>query len=123
MLYYALQKASQHNSGGRQRLYAVATDHKGNVIAEAGNSYVTSHPLQYKYAVRAGRPEACFLHAEIHLLAKLAKSRKVCNTVFIARAKRDGSEGLAKPCPICAMALEAAGIVNIVYTGGDIEQE
>ena len=117
MLLYALQKAFQHNSGGRQRLYAVATDHKGNIIAEAGNSYVISHPLQYKYALRAGHPEACFLHAEIHLLAKLAKSRKACNTVYIARAKRDGSEGLAKPCPICSMALEAAGIVNIVYTG------
>lgn len=119
MLLYALQKAFQHNSGGRHRIYAVATDHKGNVIAEAGNSYVTSHPLQQKYAARAGRPEACFLHAEMHVIAKLTKMRRVCHTMYIARAKRDGSEGLAKPCPICSMALEAAGIVNIIYTGGE----
>lgn len=116
MLSYSLSKAREHDSGGRQRIYAVAVDKKGRVIAEGGNSYTISHPVQQHYATAAGRPLACFLHAEIRVLAQLVRSRKVCHTLYIARAKRNGEAGLAQPCTICERALQEAGIERIIWT-------
>jgi len=110
MLSYALMKAAQHCSKGRSRHYAVAVDKRGNVIAEAGNLYCKTHTLQARYAKAVGRDYCIGLHAEIHVLALLAKQKKICYTLYIARAKKDGTAGNSMPCSICARALEIAGI-------------
>lgn len=121
VLSYALVKAHQHDSGGRQRLWAVATDKRGKILAEAGNSFVQSHPLQASYAKRAGREQACFLHAEMAMIVKMLRSKVDCArvaNVFIARADKQGNPMLAKPCKICQMALDSIGVVmdNVIFT-------
>lgn len=122
MLNKAFHKACKHSSGGRQRIWAIATDKRGRVVAEGGNSYVVSHPKQADYARRAGRNQACFLHAEISVLISLYRVKKVCHTLYIARAKKNAQgvdvPGLAKPCEICAKALAEAGITKIIWTEG-----
>ena len=122
MLNKTFHKACNHLSGGRQRIYAIATDKRGRIVAEGGNSYVVSHPRQAAYAKRAGREQACFLHAEISVLIALYKSKKVCHSLHIARAKKNSQgvdvPGLAKPCEICTKALTEAGIKNIIWTEG-----
>lgn len=115
ILDYALVRASEHDSGGRQRIWAVATDSKNKIIAEAGNHYLLSHPLQEKYNGPNRRNENK-LHAEIHLLAKLMKSGKKPAKIFIARSRRDIRSGLAKPCEICEAALSKSGIGKIFWT-------
>ena len=118
MLSYTLYKAIKHVSGGRHSVYAVAVDKRGRILAEAGNSYVCTHTLQHRYAKACGKFGKDFLHAEIAVITSLARQRKVCHTLYVARAHADGSPANAMPCCICAMALQIAGITNIVWTEG-----
>ena len=118
LLSYATVKAFHHDSGGKHRLYAVATDKRGRIIYECGNLYHRTHPNQKLAAQRVGREQACFLHAEMRMIAALARlrvdTRKIC--LYIARSNSKGEAMLAKPCNICAPSLEEAGITKIYYT-------
>ena len=123
MLSYALSKASQHNSGGRYSVYAVAVDKRGRIVAEAGNNYGKSSTLQAKYAKKVGRDKAIFLHAEMALIAKMLRLNVDVKgvTVYVARANKQGKPMKARPCQICEMGLKEAGITNIVWTEGKHE--
>ena len=119
MLSYCINKAQQTYSCGRVRVYSVATDKRGNILAEGGNKYNVSHTMQAMWAKKAGCEEKIFLHSEMYVLAKLLKHGKPISkpvTLYIARVDREGNIKPACPCVICAMALKAAGIKNIVTT-------
>jgi len=117
VLEYATNKAFLHNSGGKYSVYCVAVDRRGHIVEEAGNVY-KSHPVQAMFAKKAGEDYKCFLHAEIHLLIKLYKSGKTCDSVYVARAGSAGNPVMAKPCNTCTLALQIAGITNIIWTEG-----
>lgn len=116
MLNYCLEKARKHDSGGRVTVYACATDKRGNILAEGGNSYVKTHPLQASIAKRVGLAAKQFLHAEVACIAKLARLCKECDTLYIARVDKVGNPLPAEPCVICTEAIELAGIKNIIFT-------
>lgn len=116
MLDYTAIKAFNHNSNGKQKIFAVALDKRKRIIAEAGNSYIKSHPLQGHYANNVNAPKKIFLHAEILLLAKLAKVKQECKTIYIARVNNSGEVRLARPCEICFPAIEEATIEEIYWT-------
>lgn len=98
-----------------QRLAAICVDRKGKVLGKGTNSYTRTHTLQRHFAILAGLPEEkMFLHAEIQALLK-SKDKPV-HTLYVARMLKDGSEGLAKPCPACVEALKAFGVQKVVYT-------
>jgi len=109
-----LDKATEEAdlSSVRQRIGCVITNKHGRIISK-GHNMMKTHPMQKRYAVKAGNEEAIYLHAEI---SALVKCREDPHTIYISRRMRNGSTGLAKPCPICQMAIEEAGIKNIVYT-------
>ena len=102
---YAIVKAFHHKSQGRQKIWAVATDNKNNIIAEAGNHYKETHPLQQHYALLCGCAYRNTLHAEINLFVKLKRLRKSCDKIFIARSDYLQRPMLAKPCEICGTAI------------------
>lgn len=102
---YAIVKAFHHKSQGRQRIWAVATDSRNNIIAEGGNYYRETHPLQQHYASMCGCAYRNTLHAEINLFVKLKRQRKTCNKIFIARSDYLQRPLLAKPCVICTTAI------------------
>src|SRR5690606_10803366 len=83
-LEYALVKSYHHESGGRQRVWAVATDNRNNIIAEGGNYYNETHPLQMYFAHVCGTTHRGTLHAEINVFSKLKRMRKSCDKLFIA---------------------------------------
>jgi tRNA(Arg) A34 adenosine deaminase TadA len=87
--------------------------HGGRIIAEAQNHMGKSHPLQAKYAKRAGEGNKIWLHAEIRALIQ---ARETPEEIWIARIWRDGSLALAKPCAICTLAIQESGIEKIHYT-------
>ena len=89
---------------------------KNNIIAEATNLEKKTHPIQARWAQRAGLHEKIYLHAEI---AALVKCRDDADTIIVARINSEGKLRNAKPCPVCAMALEEAGIRNVYYTTDD----
>ena len=98
----------------RHVLVAHAYDKKGYLLSRASNSYTLSHPVQYKYAVRAGKPAAIYLHAEIACL--LRAGTVPVHRLTIERYHADGSPALAKPCPICQLAIKDWNVQIVEYT-------
>ena len=99
----------------QQRLAAICTDRKGKVLGKGTNSYTRSHPLQKHFAIVAGMPEEkVYLHAELQAILK-CKDKQI-HTLYVARALKDGTISLAKPCEACLKAIKAFGIEKVVYT-------
>ena len=107
----AIQLAEQNTS--RFRLGCVALDRHGNVVVKATNSMDKTHPMQYKYAKKKGRPEAKFLHAEC---AALIRAKTDVYTLIVVRLLKNGSLANAMPCEICSEAIRIAGVRNVVFS-------
>lgn len=76
-----------------------------------------SHPLQKKF----GRNEcAIHMHAEIsaivHALRRYHSDELSDSIMYIARAKADGSAGLARPCSGCQKAIIEFNLGEVYYT-------
>ena len=89
---------------------------KSKVITTAVNLEKKSHPLQAKFAKRVGLWQKIYLHSEIHALIK---AREDSDTIVVARVNPQNKLRNAKPCPICSLALEEAGVKNIYYSTDD----
>ena len=100
---------------GEFNLTATLYDKRGKVLAVGKNSYHKSHPLQGKFAVEVGRPDAIFLHAEIDALRK-CKDWNLIHRIKIERYDKKGNPRLAKPCVVCQHAIESVGIPEIEFT-------
>lgn len=85
---------------------------KGKVV-ETGVNIRKTHPTQAKWAIRAGLPEKIYLHAE---MAALVRCKEDADTIVVARVNRQGKLRNAKPCPICRLALEQAGVTQVCYS-------
>jgi len=91
-------------------------DHKGRILSIAANSERKTHPLMKIYSEAIGGKHKIYLHAEI---AALVKNRGDAESIIVIRVTRHKTLALAKPCPICQMAIEKAGIQRIYYTDID----
>lgn len=98
----------------RYRVIARALDKKGRVLSTKTNSYTQTHPVQKGYAVKAGRPQGEYLHAEVASL--LAARGANVHTLLIARINKDGVPVPAKPCEICELAIKEYGVKEIIHT-------
>lgn len=94
---------------------AVIYDKKGRVLSIGQNSYVKTHPIQAKHAKKVGLPDKQFLHAEVAAIIKCKDISKAYK-IFVSRWNANGEPLLAKPCPICASAILAAGITIVEHT-------
>ena len=99
----------------KQRIAAIVTDGRGNILSTGLNSYTKTHPFQAHYADKTNHKEHIYLHAEIAALIR-NKSDGAAK-IYVARIYRDGSLAYAKPCPICSMAIKDAGIEEVIFTG------
>ena len=92
----------------------------GAVIVKAGRVLATGcNRIGYsKYL--PGRPYPESVHAEQQAVLQLLKEDRIDDlanaTIYISRILRDGSCGLALPCPICRSLLHSVGIRRVVYT-------
>lgn len=100
----------------RQKLRATIYDKKGKVLSVGENSYRKTHPKQAEFAKKAGRESAIYLHAEIAAIIKLKEKAPDAYKIYIERYNKNGQAALAKPCEICEIALEMAGIQIVEYT-------
>lgn len=100
----------------KQSLTATTYDKRGRVIAVGYNSYIQTHPKQKQFALMVGMPEKEYLHAEISSIIK-SKDKQI-HKIKIERYDKQGNPKLAKPCPICELAIKQAGIKFIEYTVG-----
>lgn len=87
---------------------------KGNRFGPASqNSYRKTHPRQDFFARRAGQPARQYLHAEV---AALLRAPKDCDTLYVFRFTKDGQLALAKPCPVCQLAIKHFGIRKVFHS-------
>ena len=100
---------------GEFKLTATLYNKRGRKLAVGTNSYTKSHPLQGKFAVEAGKPDAIFLHAEIDALRK-CKDWDEIDKIVIERYDTKGNPKLARPCKVCDHALKSIGISKVEYT-------
>jgi len=91
---------------------AVIYDKRSRILSVGRNDYDKSHPVQARYARLANQPEKIYLHAEIAAIVRCRRIRSA-HRIFISR----GNSQLAKPCPICQIAIREAGINIVEYTG------
>lgn len=96
---------------------AIAYDKRGRVLAVGKNSYVKTHPLQAKFAEKAGRPGSIYLHAEISCLVKVKNPDKI-HVLAVFRYDKHGQPKNARPCKICREAIKQFGVKNVRYTVG-----
>lgn len=110
-----LQRAADYSdtSDGEFKVGAFLTDKKGNIISKGVNSYTKTHPMQAEYAEKTGNEYRIYLHAEI---SALVRARKKPYAIYIARKFKNEEFALARPCPVCSLALREAGVKKIVYT-------
>lgn len=97
----------------RYEITALAYDRKGNLLAVGRNSYTKTHPLQARYAAKAGRPLAIYMHAEI---AALVKARGEVHKLVVTRFDSKGRAVNARPCKSCQLALKDYGVKHIEHT-------
>jgi len=111
---YDLAIETAKSSTSKKQVGAILLN-KNRVIVTATNIETKTHPLQAKFAERVGLSEKIYLHAEI---AALIKCREECDTIVVARLGGHNHDELrmAKPCPVCALALQESGITKVHYT-------
>jgi hypothetical protein len=102
MLLIAAGVSLRKSDGRAFRLGAVGRRNDGALVASSNG------PSPFP------APDA---HAEARLTHKLNPG----STVWVSRVRRDGTLGMARPCPSCERRLRAAGVSRVVYTISDTE--
>ena len=80
---------------------AVAMRADGTLVSSRNGSTQAYHPTP--------TPS---VHAEARIVRKLGN----CGTVYVARVRRDGSFGLAKPCNHCLASMRSRRVEVVYYT-------
>ncbi|MCK9234742.1 MAG: hypothetical protein M0R77_00345 [Gammaproteobacteria bacterium] len=136
LINYAIVKARNHNSHGKQSVYAIAIDSKGLILAEAGNRYKAEHPTQgqqvniwnvYNRNKFSNTKEGHYIpdstHAEqflIERLKRVPKEKRAGVTIIVARSTTKLTGTNAKPCIVCTNSLlriqKRLDIKRVFYT-------
>lgn len=106
-------KMAEKSESVSHKVGCVITDKKGNIISTGFNNETKTHPVQAEFAQRVGYPEKLYLHAEIHALVKCKDEP---HTIYVARLTKGNNIGLAKPCPVCELAIKESGAKVVYYT-------
>lgn len=118
------RNACYYSDNKRARLGCIFV-YRGKVISIGWNLQDKTNPLQKRYNhYRGFDPDAsnCHntIHAECHALLRARDLDINWSKVmaYVYRIKKDGSDGLAKPCPACQAMLIEQGINKVCYTDG-----
>ena len=99
----------------RQDITAIIYDKRGRVLSIGKNSYIKTHPMMADLAHKCGDPHKVFLHAEVAAIVRCPDLTKAYR-MLVTRYGKDGAEKLAKPCKICATAIESTPIKIVEHT-------
>lgn len=116
-----LYQLCQESPAERQPMGAIITDKRDNVLVRATNLPGKTHPEQAEYARKAGKPELIYLHAEIRALILLNVRGY---RMYVGRINKHGNMALAKPCPVCQLAIREGEIQETFFTtqAGELAQ-
>lgn len=106
------RKEAGKSTFSRARMGAVIT--KGGRVLSSGCN-------QTRYSKYAARNQFKSIHAEEAAIIQILRRPNGLQllagaTIFITRIKKDGSTGLAKPCPQCQSLINSVGIKKVIHT-------
>jgi deoxycytidylate deaminase len=85
----------------------------GKTVIWGRNSNKTSPHAKREF--EGGESQTIYrIHAEQDCLNRCPDPQG--QILYVVRPRRDGTYGMAKPCPDCQQALRAAGIKAVLYT-------
>ena len=87
---------------------------KGRIVVRSTNVFGKTHPMQSRLAQQVGQPYRVSLHAELRAL--LNPKAASCDTLVVGRVNRQGELCLARPCPVCQLAISESGIRRVYYS-------
>ena len=102
-------KVSDYASGHRCR-HVAAVVRKSKIIAMGYNSMKTSPAV---LAVSKNADKTC-IHAEMDALRRAGDVRGL--DLYIVRVDRNGERNNSKPCEVCQVAIDNAGLKRVIYT-------
>lgn len=109
---FRMAEIMANRSKARQKVGAVLV-RKGFVSGGWSQEGTKSHPMVKKYTANRAYNS---LHAEQHALIGIRPELYRGGTMYIYRARKDGEQGLAAPCPMCMHWLTIAGIKKVFYS-------
>ena len=71
--------------------------------------------------VSASNRPAPYPHPDAHAEARLTMKLTPGSEIWVARVRKDGTLGIARPCPRCMVRIRAAGVRRVAYTISDCE--
>jgi tRNA(Arg) A34 adenosine deaminase TadA len=71
--------------------------------------------------VSASNGPAPYPHPDAHAEARLCMKLTPGSEIWVARVRKDGTLGIARPCPRCMVRLRSAGVTRVAYTISDVE--
>lgn len=97
-------KIAERSPHRRFRTGAVICDRRGDILSVG-------------WAHRNGtRRKLYSVHAELHALTRLDRTRLENGTVYVATIGRTGTQKLSAPCADCVAVLGRSGLSRAVYT-------
>ena len=81
---------------------------KGTVVGRGFNQ------LRHTNKVKTEFPNS--LHAEVAAILSTSRRLLAKSTIYVYRVKKDGTQGLAKPCDYCAALIKFCSLKTIVYS-------
>ncbi len=99
-------------------LIAATLDKKNHIIDIGENNKYKTHPRMFYYSNRIN-PKKIFLHAEISALIR--SPYKQAHTLVVIRVNRAGELAMARPCPVCQLAILDSGIKEVYYSNNEGE--
>lgn len=103
------RKVSYKSQYDKYKIGAVICN-KSKILGIGFNRHKTHPKAPNKYK---------FLHAEIDACLGVNEGQLDKSTIYVFRARKDGTMGLAKPCSTCHGFLSSVGVKTMVYTTND----
>lgn len=105
--YFHLAKKISLLSNHHQHKMGCVLVKKNRVISLAPNKIQTHPKSKHSYNM---------LHAEIGAILKADRTDLEGSTAYIYRERKDGTQGMAKPCISCYKMLKEAGVHKVAYS-------
>lgn len=99
-------------------LISAVLDKKGRIISLGENNGLKTHPKMMYYSSKTiYKKKKIYLHAEISALIR--SPYKKAHTIVVIRLNRNGHLAMARPCPVCQLAIADSGVKNVYYSNNE----
>lgn len=118
-----LAKRICYESDNKKTRVGCIVVYKGQIISTGCNMQDKTSPIQKEYNIHRGfNPDESgtknTIHAECMALSKIKYKdidyKKI--NIFVYRIKKNGTKGMARPCPACEAMMRNLGISHVYYT-------